>query len=128
MSILNMGFTRHDIICLTCLLLLQSPEFKSAKVEEFQPSSLGIVLFSHIQLIVTPWTVACQAPLCPWDSPGKKTGMACRFLFQGIFPTQGLNPSLLLGRWILSHCTTGEALICIRLALIPPKLPRILSR
>ena len=26
--------------------------------------------------------------LCPWDSPGKNTGVGCRFLLQGIFPTQ----------------------------------------
>ena len=33
---------------------------------------------------------------CPWDSPGKNTGVACHFLFQvGIFPTQGSNPGLL---------------------------------
>ena len=30
--------------------------------------------------------------LCPWDSPGKDTGVSCHFLFQGIFPTQGSNP------------------------------------
>ena len=30
--------------------------------------------------------------LCPWDSPGKNTGMGCHTLFQGIFPTQGSNP------------------------------------
>ena len=29
--------------------------------------------------------------LCPWDFPGKNTGMGCHFLLQGIFPTQGLN-------------------------------------
>ena len=29
------------------------------------------------------------------DSPGKNTGVGCPFLLQGIFPTQGLNPSLL---------------------------------
>ena len=28
--------------------------------------------------------------LCPWDSPGKNTGIGCHFLLQGIFPTQGL--------------------------------------
>ena len=28
---------------------------------------------------------------CPWDSPGKNTGVGCHFLFQGIFPTQGSN-------------------------------------
>ena len=33
--------------------------------------------------------------LCPWDFPGKNTGVGCHFLPQGIFPTQGLNSSLL---------------------------------
>jgi len=28
------------------------------------------------------------------DSPGKNIGMGCHVLFQGIFPTQGLNPDL----------------------------------
>ena len=31
--------------------------------------------------------------LCPWDSPGKNTGVGCHFLFQGIFLTQGSNLS-----------------------------------
>ena len=33
--------------------------------------------------------------LCPWDSPGKNIGVGCHGLHQRIFPTQGLNPSLL---------------------------------
>ena len=32
--------------------------------------------------------------LCPWDSPGKNTGVGCHALLQGIFPTQGSNPGL----------------------------------
>ena len=32
---------------------------------------------------------------CPWNFPGKKTGVGCHFLLQGIFPTQGSNPHLL---------------------------------
>ena len=32
--------------------------------------------------------------LCPWESPGKNTGVGCRFLLQGVFPTQGSNPCL----------------------------------
>ena len=32
---------------------------------------------------------------CPWDFPGKNTGVGCHFLLQGIFLTQGPNPSLL---------------------------------
>ena len=49
--------------------------------------------FSHVQLFVTLWTVACQVSL--WDSPGKNTGVGCQALFQGIFLTQGLNLRLL---------------------------------
>ena len=38
-------------------------------------------------------------PLCPWDSPGKNTGVVSHFLLQGIFLTQGLNPvSCIAGR------------------------------
>ncbi|KAB0356771.1 hypothetical protein FD754_000927 [Muntiacus muntjak] len=33
--------------------------------------------------------------LCPWDFPGKNTGMSYHFLLQGVFPTQGSNPHLL---------------------------------
>ena len=33
--------------------------------------------------------------LHPWDFPSKSSGVGCHFLLQGIFPTQGLNPSLL---------------------------------
>ena len=33
--------------------------------------------------------------LCPWDSPGKNTGVGCHFLLQGLFLTQGWNPGLL---------------------------------
>ena len=32
---------------------------------------------------------------CPWDSPGKNTGMGCHFLLQGILPTLGPNAQLL---------------------------------
>ena len=41
--------------------------------------------------------------LCPWDSPGKKIGVGCYSLLQGIFPTQGLNPDLPHCRQILYH-------------------------
>ena len=33
--------------------------------------------------------------ICPWDSPGKNTGVDYHALLQGIFPTQGLNLSLM---------------------------------
>ena len=39
--------------------------------------------------------------LCPWDFPGKNTGVGCHVFLQGIFPTQGLNPGLPHCRQIL---------------------------
>ena len=98
----------------------------------FKISQTGMVdvvalleLLSHIQLFVTPWTIAGQARfLCPWDIPVKNTGVGCCFLLQGIFMTHGLNSSLLhwrapgkfwKGRWphsysILSLAGAGDRL------------------
>ena len=41
--------------------------------------------------------------LCPWNSPGKNTGVDCLSLLHGIFPTQGLNPGLPHCRWNFYH-------------------------
>ena len=51
---------------------------------------------SHLQLLVTPWTVALQAPLSMGFSR-QNTGVGCHSLFQGIFLSQGLNPGLQSG-------------------------------
>ena len=51
--------------------------------------------------------------LCPWNFPGKNTGMSCYFLLQGIYLTQGLNLCLLhflCWWWVLYHCSTWEAI------------------
>ena len=46
--------------------------------------------------------------LCPWDSPGKNTGVGCHVLLQRIFPTQGSNPSLLnLLHWQVGSLPLG---------------------
>ena len=57
-------------------------------------------MHSHVQLFVTPWTEARQAPLS-MDSPGKNTGVGCHFLFQGIFPE-------LAGRFFLTTEPAGK--------------------
>ena len=49
------------------------------------------------------WTVAPTRVPCPWNSPGKNTGVGCYSLLQGSFPTQRLNSSLLHCRQILYH-------------------------
>ena len=40
---------------------------------------------------------------CPWDFPGKNTGVGCHFLLQGIFLTQGSNSGLPHCRQTLYH-------------------------
>ena len=47
-------------------------------------------LLSHIQLSVTPWTIAHQAPLSIEFSSQEHWG-GLHFLLQGIFSTQGSN-------------------------------------
>ena len=50
--------------------------------------------------LCSPFNYSPSGSFCPWDSPGKSTGTGCLFLLQGIFPTQGSNPSLLcLRHW-----------------------------
>ena len=46
--------------------------------------------------------------LCLWSSPGKNTGVGCHSLLQGIFLTQGSNPSLPHCRQILYHLSQGK--------------------
>ena len=63
---------------------------------------------SHVQLFeLLPARV-----FCPWDSPGKNTGVGCHALLQGIFLTQGSKPCLvspaLAGRFFTTR-TTWEA-------------------
>ena len=51
--------------------------------------------------------------LCPWDSPGKNTGVGYHALLQGIFLTRGLNPCLmspaLVGGFLTISSTWEEA-------------------
>ena len=51
--------------------------------------------FSHVRLFTT------HGLQSPCDSPGQNSGMGSLSLLQGIIPTQGLNPSLPHGRWML---------------------------
>ena len=71
----------------------------------------SVMCFSRVQLFSPAWIIAIRL-LCPWDSPGKNTGVGCHALLQGIFLTQGLNLHLLcLLHWrrILYCLATGKA-------------------
>ena len=57
--------------------------------------------------------------LCPWDFPGRNTGVGCHFLIQWIFPTQGSNPGLLHCRRILftREAPNGELILIKQYAI-----------
>ena len=69
-------------------------------------------LFSHVQLFVTPWTIACQAPLSMGFSGQEYwSGLSCPP--PGDLPDPGMEPMSLcvscIGRWVLYHeCQLGS--------------------
>ena len=56
--------------------------------------------------------------LCPWNFPGKNTGVGCYFLLQGIFLTKGSNLNLLSSALAGGFFTKSATWKCI--VLIPP--------
>ena len=59
--------------------------------------------------------------LCPWDFPGKNTGLGSHALLQGIFPTQGSDPRLLHPRWVLYRWATRKWKVKVK-SLSPVRL------
>ena len=72
-------------------------------------SSSSSVSHSVLSDSLRPHGLSPTRLLCPWDSPGKNTGMGCHSLLQRIFPTQGLNPGLSYCRQILCHLKHQES-------------------
>ena len=62
--------------------------------------------------------------LCPWNSPGKNTGVDSHSLLQGIFLTQGSNPGLLHDGQILyylsHHGSPLQCIMCVKINSIFP--------
>ena len=87
----------------------QVPDPRADNTLSFLVELLHWFFFFFFWMLVTQSCLALCGPrlwparvLCPWDSPGKDTGVGCHFLLQMIFLTQGLNPGLLHHRWTLS--------------------------
>ena len=53
--------------------------------------------------LCNPMDCSPLGSFCPWNSPGRNTGVGCHSLLQGIFLNQRLNPGLLHSRQILYH-------------------------
>ena len=75
----------------------ESTEYFYQKNIKSKHSDIYTLLCISVSCLVVSDSLWPIRLLCPWNSPGKNTGVDCHFLLQGIFPTQGLN----LG---LPHC------------------------
>ena len=81
--------------------------FLNWSTDSIKSLSKSCAVFSHSVVSNSLWS---HGLFCPWDFPGKNTGVDCHFLLQGIFPTQGSNPGLVHCRQILYIWITREAL------------------
>ena len=60
-------------------------------------------------------------PFCPWNSPGRNTGVSCHSLLQRVFPTQRSNLVLLHCRQIFSHLSHQE--VCVSFQFMFKRTP-----
>ena len=94
----SMGSQRvgHNLATFPFTFQVHLSEYKSL-CERFLVICRKRSLFSFLVVSdsLQPYGLQPAGLLCPWDSPGKVTGLGSHALLQGIFPTQGSNPSLL---------------------------------
>ena len=69
--------------------------------------SYTLLLASSLSNSLRPHGLQPIRLLCPWDSPGKNSGVGCHFLLEEIFPIQGSTLGLLYCRWIL-YCPSRQ--------------------
>ena len=67
------------LMCIKCVYIWWSQLCKIPKI--FLSAAALLSRFSRVRLCVTPWWQPTRLP-CPWDSPGKNTGVGCHFLLQ----------------------------------------------
>ena len=95
---------KNKIILLNC----NTEHWFSSHCWYFMPSAC---VLSHVQQRVGPHGLQRASLLCPWNFPGKNTGVHCCFLLQGIFLAQWSNQHLLyLLHWQMNS-----------LPLVPPE-------
>ena len=104
---------RGRAVCV-CMCVCVCALKKSLHLISLLRTSLLCVSCSVMSDSLQPHGLQPSRLLCPWDSPGKNTGVGCHFLLQGIFLTQRLNMGLL-------HCR--QILYCLSQFLV--NLPRV---
>ena len=116
---------------LFCSAFLEGPVKKKTLAQFLRPvllrpdiSSTMLCCALAAQSCPTLWD-PMNCSLCPWNSPGKNTGVDCHFLLQRVFLTQELNPGLLHCRQILSHLSHQGSPVWVIVVsnLFPPYHP-----
>ena len=72
----------------------------------YSQAPLGSCVFvsrSVVSDLLQPHRLWPARLLCPWNSPGRNTGVSCCSLLQGVFPTQRANLGHLQCRQIFYH-------------------------
>ena len=68
-----------------------------------------LISLSVVSDSLRPHGLQPSRPLCPWNFPGKNSGVGSHSLLQGIFQIQGSNSGLLHCRLILYHLSHQES-------------------
>ena len=99
-----MGTCIYQSLLFNCMCLLLGFEVMGKAGRESSSAVQLILCAKSLQLCLALCDPMNHTPrlLCPWDSPGKNTGVGCRAILQGIFltcvrdlPDTGSNPRLL---------------------------------
>ena len=99
-------------------------EFVKSGEKYFIYSTVRVLSVSHSALHNS---LGPHGLLCPWNSPGKNTGVGSHSLLQGIFPIQGSNPGLLHCRQILYHLSHQRKVLKMMRSLGPFVLKPLLE-
>ena len=105
--LLNNSYSRHLLLTTFLHLIFSGVEliYNTVSVSAVQhcESATRACLVAQLCPTLRPRGLQPTSLLCPWDAPGKDTGVGCQALLQEIFLTQGLNPGLPHCRRILYH-------------------------
>ena len=85
-----------------------------AQLWEYFPLFTLFLMWKKVKVLVTqscltlpPRELQPSRLLCPWNSPGKNTGVDSHFILQGLFPIQGWNLGL-LHCWQTLYCLSHQ--------------------
>ena len=86
--------------------------FYNSKINHILKDLSGRPSVQFAILFVLKVKVLVTRLLCPWNSPGKNTGLGSHSFLEGIFLTQGSNSGLLHSRQILYHLSHQGNPLC----------------